>query len=170
MKAPAGSPGWTRGTWVLRLSLLVLPVAALLVALPVRPHAWVLILVVAGSLRWALLPDDLVGALVLLLVAGWWALHGATDWRLGAVGLLLFLAHVAATLASYGPGTSGPSPALVRLWGRRVLLSLAPLVAALAAVRLLDPGLAPPWLWSGALATTAVLVLVASRMTHRVES
>lgn len=167
---PGATRGWPRGTWVLRSLLLVLPVAALLVALPQWPHAWVVVLVVLGSLRWAWLPDDLVGVVVLLLVGGWWAVDGATDWRLGLVGVLLLAAHVAATLASYGPGTLGPDPALVRLWLRRGLLATVPLLVALAAVQGLDADLAPQGLWTVALATMLVLVLVAARATQRVRS
>jgi hypothetical protein len=164
-----GTSGWPRTTWVLRVLVLLLPVAALLVALPQWPDTTVVVLVVLGSARWAWLPDDLVGALVLVLVGGWWAVHGTTDARLLAVGVLLLAAHVAATLASYGPGTLDPGRVLVRLWVRRGLLALVPLVVAFGAVRLLDAGLAPPGLWTVALAATVVLLLAASRATGRVQ-
>ncbi len=169
MRAPAAVHGWTRGTWALRTLLLVLPVSALAVAQPQRPDTWVVVLVVAGSLRWAWLPDDLVGVLVLLLVAGWWATDGPTGWRTGAVGVLLLAAHVVATLGSYGPATLAPDRTLVRLWFVRGLLALVPLAVSLAAVEVLAGEPAPGWLWSGALATVVVLVLVASRATHRAE-
>lgn len=164
-----GTAGWSRTTWVLRVLVLVLPVAALLLALPQWPDPIVGVLVVLGSVRWAWLPDDLVGAIVLVLVGGWWAVHGTTDARLLAVGALLLVAHVAATLASYGPGTLDPGRALVRLWIRRGLLALVPLVVASGAVRLLDAGLAPPGLWTVALGATVVLLLATARATGRVQ-
>lgn len=165
---PAATAGWSRSTWLLRALVLLLPTAALLVALPQWAHTWTLVLVVAGSLRWAWLPDDLVGVMVLLLVGGWWAAHGATGWRLLVVGILLVAAHVAATLASYGPGTLAPGGALVRLWAGRGLLTVVPLLVALGAVRVLDADLAPRGLWTLALAAMVVLVLVAARATQRV--
>jgi len=164
----AATAGWPRGTWLLRALLLALPVAALLVALPEWPHPWALGLVALGSVRWALLPDDVVGVLVLLVVVWWWAVHGTTDWRLGVVGVLLVAAHVTATVASYGPGTLGPDRALVRLWVGRGLLALVPLGLALGAVQVLDPDLAPRGLWTLSLAVMVVLVLVAARATQRV--
>jgi hypothetical protein len=164
-----GTTGWSRTTWVLRLLVLLLPSAALMVALPQWPHTTVVVLVVLGSLRWAWAPDDLVGTIVLVLVGGWWAANGATDARLLAVGVLLLAAHVAATLASYGPGTLDPGRALVRLWVRRGLLALVPLPVAFAAVQLYDEGLAPPGLWTVGLAATTVLLLVAARATGRVQ-
>ncbi len=164
---PGTTRGWPRGTWLLRSLLLVLPSAALLVALPQWPHTWVVVLVVLGSLRWAWLPDDLVGVVVLVLVGGWWAVDGATDWRLGVAGVLLVAAHLSATVASYGPGTLGPDRALARLWVGRGLLTTVPLLVALAAVQVLDAGLAPQGLWTLTLATMLVLVLVAARATQR---
>lgn len=169
MRAPAAARGWTRGTWALRTLLVVLPVCALATALPHRPDTWVVVLVVAGSVRWAWLPDDLVGVLVLLLVAGWCAVDGPTDWRVGAVAVLLLAAHVVATLGSYGPATLAPDRTLVRLWVGRGLLAVVPLGVALAAVELLATESAPRGLWSGAVATVAVLVLLASRVTHSAE-
>ena len=165
---PPAFAGWTPASWLLRVLVLLLPTAALLVALPQWPHSWLLALVALGSVRWAWLPDDLVGVMVLLLVGGWWAAHGATDWRLGVVGVLLVTAHVAATVASYGPGTLHPDRALVRLWLGRGLLTLVPLGAALGAVQVLDADLAPRGLWTLALTAMVVLVLLGARATQRV--
>lgn len=167
MRAPAGTAGWPRSTWLIRALVLLLPSAALLVALPERPHPWVLALVAAGSLRWAWLPDDLVGTLVLVLAGGWWAVHGSLDGRLAVAAMLLVAAHVAATVASYGPGTLAPDAALVRLWCGRALVAAVPLGVALAAGQVLDPGLAPRGLWTLALSVTLALVLTAARATQR---
>lgn len=160
--------GWPRGTWVLRALVLVLPSLALLVALPQWPHPLALGLVVIGSVRWALLPDDVVGVLVLVLAGGWWAVHGVTDWRLGVAAVLLVTSHVAATVASYGPGVLAPDPALVRLWAGRWLLALVPLGLALGAAQVLDADLAPRGLWTLSLTVMVLLVLLAARATQRV--
>lgn len=170
MRGPAATVGWSRGTWLLRALLLVLPGAALLLAVQGWPPLWVAVLVVAGSVRWAWLPDDLVGALLLLLVAVRCVVDDASGWGVAAAGVLLVAAHLAATVASYGPGTLGPERALVLLWVRRGLLTLVPLGVAVAAVGLLEADLAPGWLWTLTLAITAALVLLAARVTQRVKA
>jgi hypothetical protein len=99
-------PGVTPPVVVLRALLLVLPCAALALALPEVPHGLVVAGVALSAAAWAWLPDHAVGVVPLALVAGWWAVHDVVDWRLLVVGVLLTAAHVAAVLVSYGPSTA----------------------------------------------------------------
>jgi cell division protein FtsW (lipid II flippase) len=162
-------PEMTVWSLLLRIALLLLPVAALAVALPNRPHPVVAVLVVAGSVWWARTPDHVVGALVLVLVALWWSGHGVVDWRLLVVGVLLLAAHVVATLLSYGPVALAVDPHLAALWLRRALIALVPLPITWVALRGLDASLAPTWLWMAAALCVVALVLVTLRFTQPVD-
>ena len=114
---------------------------------------------------WARTPDHAVGVVPLVLVGGWWAAHGVVDWRVLVVAGLLRAAHVAATLASYGPPTLAVDPRLARLWLARGALALVPVPVAWLAVRGLDPALAPSGLWLATGALTVVALLVTARLT-----
>jgi len=151
---------------VLRSVLFVLPVAALMVALPEVPHWASILLVSLSALAWAREPDSLAGTVALVLVMGWWAAHGVVDWHLLVVAVLLVCAHVLATVLAHGPPTLRIDAALARLWAGRGAMSLVPLVLAYAAVRGLDPDLAPPWLWMLAALVAVALLLGASRATQ----
>ena len=159
-------PGLTRTGLVLRGLLVALPCAALALALPAVPHWAVVVVVVACSAWWAHTPDHLTGAVALLLVAGWWTLHGVLDWRILPVGALLVAAHVVATLLSYGPATLAVDPRLVTLWLGRGLLALVPMPITYAALKGLDADLAPPWLWLAAAVGTAGLLVGTARVTR----
>jgi hypothetical protein len=149
-----------------RALLFVLPVAALLLALPEVPHIAVTVLVPVFAAQWARVPDHVTGTLALVLVMGWWSAHGVVDWRLPVVALLLVLAHVVATVLALGPGTMRIDPRVVRLWALRGAMSLVPLAIAFVAVTGLDAGLAPPWLWILAALVLVGLTLSASRLTQ----
>ncbi len=151
---------------MLRAALLVLPCAALALALPEVPHWAVVGGVLVSSVLWARTPDHAVGVVALLLVGGWWAAHGVVDWRVLVVAVLLLAAHVAATLASYGPPTLAVDRRLARLWVGRGALALVPVPLAWLAVRELDPALAPAGLWLGTGALTVVLLLATARLTR----
>ena len=159
-------PGVTVPLVVLRALLLVLPCAALALALPQAPHGWVVAGVVTSAAAWAWLPDHAVGVVPLVLVGGWWSVHDVVDWRLLVVGVLLVASHVAATLASYGPSTLAVDPRLARLWLVRGVLVLVPLPVTWLAVRGLDAELAPSWLWLVAGATAVGLLLVTARLVR----
>lgn len=159
-------PGVTAPVVVLRSLLLVLPCTALALALPEVPHWSVVLLVVVSSAQWTRSPDDAAGAAALVLVAGWWAVHGVVDWRIPVVGVLLAAAHLAATVAAYGPATLPLDRHLLTLWLRRGLLALVPMPVAYLAVRGLDPRLAPDWVWMSAGMVVVVLLVVASRLTQ----
>lgn len=158
-------PRWSPSAAVLRALVLALPVAALLVGLPRVPHTAVLVLVVVGALRWAVLPEDSVGVVVLALVGGWWAVHGVTDARVLVVAVLLVAAHVAATLASYGPPAMAVDGPTVRVWVRRGTLVLLAAPVAWLAVRHLDDVQAPAGTWPVAFLLVAAGALLASRAT-----
>lgn len=160
---PAGMGG---PALVLHVLLLVLPCAALALALPTRPHGLVVALVVAGSAWWARRPEHLTGTTTLALVAGWWAVHGVVDWRVLVVGVLLVAAHVVATLLSYGPDALPVDRHLAVLWVRRTLLALVPLPVTWLAVRGLDADLAPSWLWMVAALGVMGLMVATLRLTQ----
>ncbi|RYC07228.1 hypothetical protein [Nocardioides zhouii] len=157
-------PGLTLPSLALRALLLVLPCAALALALPERPHVVVVVLVVLCSALWARVPDHLAGAVSLALVVAWWTVHDVLDWRILVVGVLLLAAHVVATLLSYGPDALAVDPRLARLWLARGLLALVPLPVTWLALRGLDADLAPPWLWMTAAVATGLLLAVTSRL------
>lgn len=159
-------PGLTAPGAVLRLVLLLLPCAALGLALPERPHPMVLTVVVLCSLRWAHTPDHAAGAAALLVVAGWWAVHGVVDWRVLVVGVLLVAAHVVATVLALGPASLAVDGRVALLWLRRGLLALVPMPAAWVSVRGLDASLAPSWLWMTAALATGALLVVTARLTQ----
>ncbi len=160
---PAGLSG---PVVALRALVLVLPCAALALALPEVPHGAVLVPAVVGAALWARSPDHAIGVLPLVLVGGWWAARGVVDWRVLVVAVLLLGAHVAATVASYGPARSALDPRLVRLWLGRTLLALVPVPAVWLAVRALDPALAPSWVWLAAGTLTAGLMVLTARLTR----
>ncbi|NYE37532.1 hypothetical protein F4692_002665 [Nocardioides cavernae] len=160
------APGTTGPVATLRAMLLLLPCAALALALPEVPHWAVVAGVVVSSAVWARTPDHAAGVVSLVLVAGWWASRGVVDWRVLVVAVLLLVAHVCATLASYGPPTMAVDRRLARLWFSRALLALVPVPVAWLAVRGLDPELAPSWLWLATGAVVVVLLLATARVTR----
>lgn len=159
-------PGVTAPVVVLRSLLLLLPCAALALALPEVPHGFVLAIVVACAALWASVPDHPAGAVALVGVAGWWSVHDVLDWRIPLVAVLLVAAHVAATLVSHGPATLAVDPHLATTWLRRALVALVPMPVAYAAVTGLDADLAPSWVWMAAAALVVALLLVTSRLTQ----
>ncbi|MBS2938980.1 hypothetical protein KDN32_14670 [Nocardioides sp. J2M5] len=160
------APGTARSVLALRALLVVLPFAALALALPAVPHWFVLVGVAVCSLVWAQAPDHAAGVGAIGLVAGWWSAHDVLDWRVLVVGLLLVLAHVTAVVLAHGTGALPVDPHLVGLWGRRSLLTLVPMPLAYVALRGLDSVAAPPWLWASAGLPVAVALLVTARLTQ----
>lgn len=151
----------------LRVLLFLLPCGAMAVALPEDPHWLVTALVVVCSAWWARTPDHLTGTFAMVLVVGWWSVHGVVDWRVLVVGALLLAAHVVATLLSYGPAELAVDPRLAALWVRRALLALVPMPITYVAVRGLDADLAPPWIWTAAALGIVILLVATARLTQR---
>lgn len=162
-------PGMTPTVLLLRALLLVLPCAALALALPEVPHWAVIALTVVCSAVWASDPDHVAGAVALVVVAGWWTAHGVVDWHLLVVGVLLLAAHVVATVLAHGPATLAVDPHLAALWLRRGLLTLLPMPVTYAAVLGLDADQAPAWTWTVAAVLVAALLVATARLT-RVEA
>jgi hypothetical protein len=160
-------PGVTSSALVLRVLVLALPCVALALSLPVVPHWAVLLGVPVSAAAWARTPDHAVGVVPLVLVGGWWAAHDVLDWRVPVVAVLLVGAHLAATVAAYGPMTLALDPRLGRLWLVRGMLALVPVPVAWIAVRGLDPAWAPPGTW---LATGAVVVAMLLAVAHLTRS
>ena len=158
--------GVSASVLALQALVVVLPCAALALALPTVPHWFVLVGVPVGAVAWARVPDHAVGIVPLVLVGGWWASREVVDWRVLVVAVLLLGAHVSATLLSYGPPTLVVDPRLARLWGGRALLALVPMPIAWLAVRGIDPTLAPSWLWLLTGTVTVVLLVVTGRLTR----
>jgi hypothetical protein len=128
---------------------------------PVRPGVLVLLLVVAGSVVWAVFPELAAGSVVLLSVMAWWAVAVPDPLRPGvlAAALALSAAHVAGLLAAYGPARAAIDRRLVLVWVRRSVLGFVAAPVAYAAVVGLDDG-ADPLMWPLGVAVLAVLVLV----------
>lgn len=159
-------PGVTRSALAARVLVFVLPCLALALALPEVPHWAAIVLTAGGSAVWARTPDHAIGILPLVVVGGWWAAHASLDWHVLVAAVLLLGAHLAATVAAYGPATLAVDPHLARLWLGRGLLALVPVPPTWLAVRMLDPGLAPPGTWIGAGLVTVTLLLLTARLTR----
>lgn len=163
---PVGS-----GQWMLRGLVALMPVAAVLCTLGAGagPAAWFVALVLVLGVGWACFPESAAGATDLVLVLAWWGIgmrDGLDPWALPAA-LALLTAHVAATIAAYGPLAMPVDPALARLWlGRGLLVYLAaPLSFALAvAVRDAAP---PTGMWLAGLGAVAAAGTLASVLLGR---
>lgn len=150
---------WSRSQRVCRALVAVLPVLALLVA-SVRPGVPTVVIILAGSLVWATVPELAIGSVVLLSVLAWWSLAVPDPVQPGVLVAALALAgaHGAGLLAAYGPERAVIERPLIMLWVRRMLLAfVAAPVAYVAVVVLDDPAAA---MWPLAVGVLAVLVLV----------
>jgi hypothetical protein len=122
-----------RGGWLLRLVILLAPLAALLAGAPqgYLPPPWLVVVLAIFSFAFAAMPEHYVGSASLVIVVVWWVLN--THGRLPASSILaagaLVVAHLAGTTAAYGPQTVDPDPGVLLLWLRRGVLLWA--VAAL---------------------------------------
>jgi hypothetical protein len=113
----------TPGGWALRAVIALGPPLALLAASPQGfvPPPWLVLLVVVASLLFAYLPEQYVGSTTMLLVVGWWTIdvRAAMPVAVLVSAGALVAAHVAATLAAYGPRTLPPDRLIVLRWVRR---------------------------------------------------
>lgn len=159
----------SHGSLTLRVLLFLMPCAALALALPERPHPLVVAVVVLCSAWWARTPDHSAGVVALATVVLWWTVHDVVDQRLLGVGALLLVAHVLATVLSYGPPDLPVDPHLAAMWVRRAMLTLVPLPITWVALRGLDADLAPPWVWAAAAVGVVALVVATLRLTQPVD-
>jgi len=158
---------WGAGQWMLRLVVFLGPVAAVLVRglAADLPPAWLVLLVVLLSAGWALAPESMVGAAVLLVAGFTWASglkHGLPASVLLAAAAMLS-AHVAAVLVSYGPPRLPVGSSMVRLWWRRagLLFLAAPLVWLVGrAVARLPDGTSVAEVWVAGLVVAVSVTVV----------
>jgi hypothetical protein len=148
---------------VLRTLALLGPVVALLATGPAGhwPPWWLVGPVVLLAAAFAAMPDSPFGAAVFLAVVVWWTISlpdsGQPEVLLAATALVV--SHVAALLASYGPGAMRVDPATLRLWVRRGLLVLLTVPAAWGGARLLRGEPEQPGIWIlGVVAALAATV------------
>lgn len=164
--------GLSRSQLVLRALIVLGPLVGVLAAGPAGhwPPWWVLVVTVGFAGGSAAFPESPFGAGAMLAVLAWWT-AGLDDGLHPAVlvaAAALLLTHLAAVLASYGPGEMPVEPALVRLWARRGALALlgVPAVWGLALVLRGEPE--QPGIWvvgvaSGLVATVAAAVALTAR-------
>lgn len=157
---------WPTSQLLARLLVLFGPSVALAaaVAADLAPPGWYSALVVALALGWALLPETVIGTLAMALVVGWWGAAGSGDLpgETIAAAAALLVAHVAATVISYGPPELALDRAVVRLWLTRgaTLAAVAPLVWLLAALLRGQPE--PPGVWIAAMVAIVVAAAIAA--------
>lgn len=154
------------GQWTVRGLVALMPAVAVLCTYGAGqgPSPWFVGVVLVLGMGWAWFPESAVGATVLVLVLAWWGIglrDGLDPWALPAA-LALLTAHVAATVAAYGPLAMPVDPGLVRLWLRRGLLVYlaTPLTWALATAA--RDAVPPAGTWLAGLGAVAVAGTVAS--------
>jgi hypothetical protein len=159
--------GMTRGGVAMRAVVFLGPVVALVAGAPQghAPPVWLLVVVLLMSLGFAALPEHYVGALVMSLVVAWWAIDLPDHVPVAAVGAAaaLLAAHVAATIAGYGPDRLPPDRGVVLLWSRRAVLVWLTAPLTLLAVDA-EQGRASASYWVAGLACGLVGVLLASAL------
>ncbi|QWF21073.1 hypothetical protein KM427_19290 [Nocardioides sp. LMS-CY] len=162
----------SRGQLVLRVVVLLGPVVALLASGPAGhwPPWWVIALVVGLAGGFAAFPESPVGVVAILTVLVWWtaALDDGLHPAVLVAATALLASHVAAVLASYGPGEMPVDPALLRLWAVRgtLLLVAVPLVWGLALLlrgEAEEPGIWVVGVATGLVGTVAAGVVLTSR-------
>lgn len=168
----AALAGLSRSQLVLRVLIVVGPVAAVLAAGPAGhwPPWWLVALTLVCSVGGAAFPESPFGAGAMLVVLVWWAV-GLDDGLHPAVlvaAAALVTAHVAAVLASYGPGEMPVERALVRLWVRRGALALLGVPPVWGLALLLQDEPEQPGVWvvgvtAGLVATVAAAVALPAR-------
>jgi hypothetical protein len=161
---------------VLRAIIVLGPVVAVLAAGPAGhwPPWWVLAVTIVCAGGFAAFPESTFGAGAVLVVLAWWTV-GLDDGLHPAVlvaATALLVAHLAAVLASYGPGEMPVERALAWLWVRRGALALlgVPLVWALARALRGEPE--QPGVWvvgvaAGLVATVAAAVALSARQEEQ---
>jgi hypothetical protein len=157
---------WSRGQWLLRATVAVGPVVALLATIPAgaTPRWWLVVLVAGVSAGFAILPESAAGTGAYVLVILWWGL-GLRETLHPAVvvaAAALLASHLAATVAAYGPSTLAVEPAVVRLWAVRGVLVFPAAVLAWVAVRLLDEQPEQAGVWAAGLAGLLVTMVAAN--------
>ena len=155
----------SRSQLVLRIVVLLGPVVAVLASGPAGhwPPWWVIAMVAGLAGGFAAFPESAVGATAMLAVLVWWvvALDDGLHPTVLVAATALLVAHIAAVIASYGPGDMPVDPALLRLWVVRgaLLLATAPLVWGLALLLRGEPE--QPGIWVVGVAAGLVVTVAA---------
>lgn len=148
-------PDWSRSQWVLRSVVAAGPLVALLVG--GGAPTWLVAVVAILGVGWAVVPESVVGTVVLLVVAARWVV--GVDDPLGFPLLVatggLSLAHLAATVAALGPGRLDLDRVTRRRWGVRALALLAAPLLPLGMLLVIAGEPVPPGVWA-----VAVVVLL----------
>ena len=142
---------WTRGQFVLRGLVLVLPqVATWLTRVDgVSPDPKLVLLVLGLSIYAALSPEAAASVVLLGVVVAWWGLafRDLAHPAMIAAAACVLATHVCLTIAAYGPASLPVDRSLVLLWVRRGLLVFLPVpVLFWVALRIQDQP-APPGMW-----------------------
>jgi len=118
-----------RSGYVLRTVILLAPVTALLAGVPqgYAPPPWLVVVVTAFSLAYAVMPEHYVGSFALAIVVVWWVIgvRDALPFSAVLAAGALVVAQVAGTIAAYGPQRLAPDPGVVAMWLRRGVLAWA---------------------------------------------
>lgn len=108
---------------LLRAVIFLAPLAALLAGFTqgYRPPVWLVVVLAMFSFAYAAIPEHYVGSACLVIVVVWWVLNAGDALPLSSVGAAgaLLVAHLAGTVAAYGPRQLSPDPGTVLLWVRR---------------------------------------------------
>jgi hypothetical protein len=158
--------GWTRGQLALRILALAGPLLALFATALVgpAPAGWLVALTLVLSLAFAAMPDSPFGSAAMLVVLAWWgvALRDGLHPEAVLAAAALLMSHVAALVASYGPGDLPVDPAVARTWLLRALLALLPAPAAWALAAALRDQPEAPGIWLAGLVAAITAAVIAS--------
>jgi hypothetical protein len=153
------------GVWVLRAVTTASVLVALLAGVGAgdTPPPVLVVVVVLGALLSAFRPEHLSLSITLGLVVVWWALelHGSMPAVVLVVAAALLLAHVAATLLSYGPPSLPVNRALTLVWVARAGLAWLAALAVWVVARAYSGHGTPTLFWLAGLAAGIVGAVVA---------
>lgn len=151
--------------WVLRVLVALGPVVAVLAASPQghTPSTFIVLLVAAGGVLFALAPENFVGVVVMGLVIVWWTLEVRDDVPVSslvaAAGLLT--SHVAATLLGLGPARVVLDRRVVVRWAVRGLVVWPAALVVWLVADAFSGRPTPTTFWLAGLAAALVAAVVA---------
>ena len=152
----------TPGQWGLRATMVTGPVVALAATGLVGewPAGWLVVLVAALGVGYAVLPETSVGTVAMGLVLAWWgiALRDGLHAEALIAAAALLAAHLAGVVAAYGPARMAVDRATTMLWVRRgaIVFMMAPLLYLFALWVRDQPE--PEGLWVAGLAAALVAI------------
>jgi hypothetical protein len=112
--------------WVLRAVAALGPTIALVAGVPegYTPPVWLVILVLAGGVGYALSPDHYVGLLDMAVVVAWWMWSVRGEMPVGVLvaSAALLAAHLSGLVLSYGPPRTAVTGSIRTVWLPRAAL------------------------------------------------